>query len=503
MSGGTNAGLPRVGSSISPYLSKLGAGVTIGMRSWDDTLYPTYGKVGDTHIYSSANANGLNIISADGTGSEDYIRFYAGGQADTTSNIHIQGTGSTKGFVGLGTESPTQRLTVDGNVSVSGFISATANTTTDAFRVTQLGTGNAFVVEDTISTDTTPFVIDNSGNVGIGITSPETKLHLVSDNTLLINNRIRFTDTDTTANNNQFMGRIDFETLDTAGAGVKCFIGAITDVSANGELIFGTTGTTGSLTGSSTSLTGERMRINKEGFVGINQTLPTVRLDVSSGARTTDQISARFTNTSNEGVFFTPYIGAGSYFAFSELGDTAIVGSSGENLIIGVNNGAAWRFSGSSVTSIMHTEANVGVGIKPQGGARLHVDGTIRYTTRPAAGTITAIGFDANGDLKASSSSRRFKENIQPYNKGLNDILSLSSVTFTYSGENITNAGFIAEDLNDLGLSEFVIYEDNQPTSIPYGNMVSLLVNGIKEQNQLINELRDEIELLKQRLNNP
>ena len=39
-------------------------------------------------------------------------------------------------------------------------------------RITNTGTGNSFLVEDSSSTDSTPFVIDASGNVGIGKTTP-------------------------------------------------------------------------------------------------------------------------------------------------------------------------------------------------------------------------------------------------------------------------------------------------------------------------------------------
>jgi hypothetical protein len=57
----------------------------------------------------------------------------------------------------------------------------TVNSSTDAFRITQTGSGNAFVVEDSASTDSTAFVIDTSGNVGIGLTVPGQKLDISAD----------------------------------------------------------------------------------------------------------------------------------------------------------------------------------------------------------------------------------------------------------------------------------------------------------------------------------
>ena len=44
--------------------------------------------------------------------------------------------------------------------------------------VTNVGTPNSFLVEDSTNPDTTPFVIDNAGNVGIGTTAPNSKLEV-------------------------------------------------------------------------------------------------------------------------------------------------------------------------------------------------------------------------------------------------------------------------------------------------------------------------------------
>lgn len=52
--------------------------------------------------------------------------------------------------------------------SFTGATTIAVNSTSDALRVTQTGTGNALVVEDSANPDATPFVIDTDGNVGIG-----------------------------------------------------------------------------------------------------------------------------------------------------------------------------------------------------------------------------------------------------------------------------------------------------------------------------------------------
>jgi hypothetical protein len=63
------------------------------------------------------------------------------------------------GNVGIGTASP------------SALLNVVANTSTDALRITQTGAGNSLVVEDSANPDSTPFVVDTSGNVIVGTTA--------------------------------------------------------------------------------------------------------------------------------------------------------------------------------------------------------------------------------------------------------------------------------------------------------------------------------------------
>jgi hypothetical protein len=94
-------------------------GIGIGSRGISESGFPGYGKVRDGFLYSSNAQNGLNIISSPGTDTEDYIKFFAGNDANgTTSNMFIAGTGSTKGFVGINTESPTERLHIAGSIRI-------------------------------------------------------------------------------------------------------------------------------------------------------------------------------------------------------------------------------------------------------------------------------------------------------------------------------------------------------------------------------------------------
>ena len=57
--------------------------------------------------------------------------------------------------------------------SLAADIVISGSTSGDALRITQTGAGNALVVEDDTNPDSTPFVVDATGKVGVGSSSPD------------------------------------------------------------------------------------------------------------------------------------------------------------------------------------------------------------------------------------------------------------------------------------------------------------------------------------------
>jgi hypothetical protein len=154
--------LPRFSVAGAPSLTKPLFSLSMGIRTYDDTTFPGYGKIGDGHLYASNEMNGLNIINRQGTGTtEDYIRFYAGQDANgTTPDIHIQGSGATRGYVGLGTITPTEKLDVVGNVKVTGqsYVALPATGTTTSATTINWNDGN---VQEEVLGDNTTFTFTN------------------------------------------------------------------------------------------------------------------------------------------------------------------------------------------------------------------------------------------------------------------------------------------------------------------------------------------------------
>ena len=164
--------LPRFQASAAPSATKPTFSFNFGVRTWDDTTFPGYGKIGDAFAYASNEANGLNIINRQGTGTtEDYIRFYAGQDANgTTPDIHIQGTGSTRGYVGINNTSPIEKLDVTGNINITGNLTLTGSV--NLIPISRGGGNNAYnlAVGDSVLLNNTPLTGDTGlYNIGYGV----------------------------------------------------------------------------------------------------------------------------------------------------------------------------------------------------------------------------------------------------------------------------------------------------------------------------------------------
>lgn len=64
--------------------------------------------------------------------------------------------------------------------TITGDVTVSTNSANPALKVTQVGSGPALLIEDESSVDSTPFIVDASGRVGIGTNSPGVKLQVES-----------------------------------------------------------------------------------------------------------------------------------------------------------------------------------------------------------------------------------------------------------------------------------------------------------------------------------
>ena len=338
--------------------------------------------------------------------------------------------------------------------------------------------------------------IDTSGNVGIGTSSPSSKLDVVG--TLRLTN-----------------------TINAANYGLLSDLGGLYIQSLNSNPMYFATG------GS------ERMRIDSSGNVGIGTSSPGARLNVF-GSDTTGFVGIAAQNSNlNTGIAGIEFgsdptykkaaiglvrsaaNGVGSIVFFNDSNTDAANWSGGDekmridssgNLLVGRTASigsakflvkASTTGTGAWVTYTANTADAVLFGVLDNGGIS-----TGSFTSSPynlTTGSAANMYVASDGILYRSTSSLKYKTDVQDAAHGLADVLKLRSVTYKAKNDGDTVfGGLIAEEVHEAGLTEFVQYAaDGSPDAIHYGNMVALLAKSIQEQQQMINELRNEIAALK------
>jgi len=132
-----------------------------------------------------------------------------------------------------------------------------------------------------------------------------------------------------------------------------------------------------------------------------------------------------------------------------------------------------------------------------------------------------------NGNIQISggsliTSDRRLKENINPFTDGLETIMKINPVTYNYNGKagtetSRTHVGIIAQEVNEVApymvdtyIHQDLITDDSENPQlgpkeeyyrVSAGDIQYLLVNAVKEQQELINNLQAQLDELKDQIN--
>jgi len=128
------------------------------------------------------NYNGSSLTLTASTVSTS-AQLNTGGNISVTGSLNVSDDSTTRTNLGLGTiaTQDSDSITVTGGTATLGALTVSGSDSGDLVRITQTGSGNALVVEDSTNPDSTPFVVDSSGNVGIGTSSPSKNLTINSD----------------------------------------------------------------------------------------------------------------------------------------------------------------------------------------------------------------------------------------------------------------------------------------------------------------------------------
>jgi hypothetical protein len=230
------------------------------------------------------------------------------------------------------------------------------------------------------------------------------------------------------------------------------------------------------------------------------------RLYARGAGTTSATASFEAANSSGATRLFVQDDGTTRFFG-SAGSETARITSGGELLVgtTSATSGSRLRVQTSGTTS-----GTWGIYIENSASTRMFAildSGTFYTGTATTSPYNNTTGSGANmvvtsdGVLYRSTSSIKYKTDVQDATHGLDEVLQLRSVTYKGKAEadaGKTFGGLIAEEVHAAGLTEFVQYaEDGSPDALNYGNMVSLCIKAIQEQQALITQLQADVAALK------
>ncbi len=509
--------------------------------SGDQARFEHNGAVGSVDIYSGTDGGLLNVRNASGTsiieldGRSGNLELPYGRITDAGTDMNIvsdnaltlgteSGTALTipnaSTNVGIGTVSPSTKMHIkDASNNVDLRIEtdkadgmAQVQYLNDA-RQYNVGINNvdAWGVYDATAS-ATRLTINSSGNVGIGATT-------IDDGNLQIGDA-----------NSAF---------NIAIAGPRTKFG----YDGSNAIVQGGTAKGIAFCVNNTTLgSGEAMRINSSGLVGIGTTSPATNLHISSGSAQTDSdgmLKVEQTSTSsgsaatNAGINTKNYHGTSQFLQWEEHGlriGSRILTNSGTGDVV---------FTAGADSEKMRIKADGSVGIGTASpGVKLDVAGQARTTNGMLVNNGTTAGFfttdsdnvnfgsstsgkglkifsanterlrivsggDAHFDqdviaFSTTPSDIRLKKNFTKIDNGLDVVNKLEGHTFNWKkGGDRLSAGFKAQEVEKI-LPHLVdekklplkADDDKEYKILRYEEMIPYLVEAIKEQQDQINELK-------------
>ncbi len=148
-------------------------------------------------------------------------------------------------------------------------------------------------------------------------------------------------------------------------------------------------------------------------------------------------------------------------------------------LIYGVFNEDPWN-------QVVALNARVGIGTSNPG-TRLSIVGL----TSASAGSALII---SGNNVYIQSSIRSLKDDIQPLNDDFGKILNTSPVSFTDKNTGMPGIGYIAEDFENAGLQNLLVYENGKLVSLRYDLISVYNLEVIKKQQEQIEKQQKMIE---------
>ena len=356
---------------------------------------------------------------------------------------------ASSGNVGIGTTSPGYKLSVNGDIQIPQneyiYFDNTAHYIRRGASDVELQGFNGLNLR---TNGSSRLYIKQDGNVGIGVTGPSKKLHVVGDQLifgdLLLEgsaNSFRTVSMNTVdGSDNQSLYLCGGATASTGrGSYVKVEGNEVSSAGGTVKIVAGnvSTGDIDFLTANT-----QRMIINNAGNVGINKTSPAVKLDVSdsiAGSGFTNGL-ARFENT--------------------------IETSTGGAGVLNIANNYQGGFG--TLIKFWFEESSVA---------------TINFNS-----STNAVVYNTTSDY-------RLKEDLQQFD-GLEIVDKIKTYNYKWKKADARGYGALAHELQEVFPDAVTGEKDGEDMQgVDYSTLVPVLIKSIQE-------LKAEIELLKQQINN-
>jgi hypothetical protein len=387
---------------FNSFVGSLGAAGTPAFTFTGDTNTGIWSSGADTLNISTAGAERLRVTS---TGNVGIGTATPGSKLEVFGGVNIGGTGNVadaslhiKQSYG-GFDRLTQIQPIGNSKPALNLMSSTNSSGANQWWSWGVNNDIFTLQPGTAFSGSTGMFINRSGNVGIGTTSPSSRLTIESstptsgDATL----NIRTTPGNITAGST-VIGNIYFSTRDTSGGGTGD-VARIAVIAGDGSSAYTGAGRPADLAfytqplGAGATLV-ESMRIDQDGNVGIGTTTPSVKLDIEKNASDANPILRLFNKASGAG--------SGISLIGDDGNDNALIWLNGTtNSLMFQTNTTTYNETKTAIT--INSSQNVGIGTTTPA-EKLQVIGKTYLSGGSAAWNETTPG-TARGTLHLGEAS--------------------------------------------------------------------------------------------------
>ncbi|MEK6303499.1 MAG: tail fiber domain-containing protein [Acidobacteriota bacterium] len=388
-------------------------------------------------------------------------------------------------------------------VQVSGVLNVANQYNLGGSRILSIaGTDNLFVGESTGAANTT-----GNSNVFVGRSAG-------LSNTIGASNSFFGTaagSSTTSGGHNSFFGRSAGQS-NVTGAD-NSFFGSsagVSNTSGDDNAFFGRAAGVSNTTGNSNSFFGRSAGATNS--TGVNNSF----FGRSAGSATTSGGSNAFfgwsTGDSNTTGANNAFFGAAAGGANTNGTNNTFIGTNaglsnttgGSNTYIGVNAGGNPGITnataiGANATAFQSNGIYIGTAteivVVP---GRILLSGTLTVQEYESGG-FSSVCKTVSGALAFCSSSLRYKTNIAPFNSGLSLVNRLRPITFDWKTGGMHDLGLGAEDVAAIEPLLVTYNKDGQIEGVKYDRIGVVLLNAVKEQQQIITAQQHRVEQQEER----